>query len=179
MPERSLSSSISIGLCSLFLTLAACRRSETEQTPLASSTAPAPDQVASTDVVESQQDLFGLPLPIGMRISERMQFQAKAIGKLPFEQVANYVRDHVDAKNVETGPSSTVFEAAKVKKPRPAAGGKAYPDLVMRVVVKKSGTQTEVGVWADEVIPDDAPYVEQPPRPSDDVPRDPDKNDEP
>lgn len=151
----------------------ACRRDGTEPAPVASSTVTAPDQVASTDVVESREDLFGLPLPMGMRVTERMQFQAKAIGNLSFEHVANYVRDHVDAKNVETGPSSTVFEAAKVKKPRVPPGGKPYPDMVMRVVVKKNINQTEVGVWADEIVPDDAPYVEQPPRPSDEVPREP------
>jgi hypothetical protein len=73
------------------------------------------DYVRPGEVAEGKERAFGFPVPRGMRIRGRFPDAVYAEGRLPFVPLANYVRERVEAERVETGPSKTVFDAARLK----------------------------------------------------------------
>lgn len=70
-----------------------------------------PNEIAEGDVLA-----FGLALPRDITIDAQGRDTTYATGRLPFEALANYVRDRVTASRVETGPAQTVFVDAVVKR---------------------------------------------------------------
>ena len=92
--------------------------------------APAPDELVEGEMAESELSAFGLPIPEGFRVESRSSTRVTAVGRSPLENVANYVRKRVDAKDVVTGPGKTIFEEVTIKDPRatkapPAGAGNA------------------------------------------------------
>jgi hypothetical protein len=86
-----------------------------------------------------------------MAVGARVPGTAHAVGPLPAEDVANYVRDRVDAKRVELGAVGTVFPAVHIK------GGD--PTQVYRIEVNSTGPGTEL-VFHD-VTPEPKPVREE------------------
>jgi hypothetical protein len=74
------------------------------------------DTTKPNEIAESEIFAFGLALPRGLRIKAQAKDATYAIGRLPFEALANYVRDRVTATRVDTGPAQTVFVDAIVKR---------------------------------------------------------------
>ncbi len=70
-----------------------------------------PNEVAEGDVLA-----FGLALPRDIEIDVQGADTTYATGRLPFEALANYVRQRVTATRVDTGPAQTVFVDAVVKR---------------------------------------------------------------
>lgn len=147
---------------STFCFTVACSSRERDLSNATTEPVPPPDQVVPGEAVESASELFGLALPLGMHISERMQYQGTGVGALPFEAVVNFLRERLTTQQIETGPNSTIFAAASVKTPRKDREGKAYPVYVLRVEARKLGSATEVRVWASEPTPPDLQIEELP-----------------
>ncbi len=74
------------------------------------------DTTEPNEIAEGDTLAFGLVLPRELRIQAQAQDVTYAIGKLPFEALANYVRDRVIPTRVDTGPAQTVFVDAIVKR---------------------------------------------------------------
>lgn len=95
-------------------------RGEADAPPApAPTTAPTPpppvDQALPGELAEGVEQAFGLPIPRRMKVSARFSDAVFAIGEIPAERVANYVRTRVLAGHVETGPGKTIFAQATVK----------------------------------------------------------------
>ena len=73
------------------------------------------DSTEPGELAEGEHDAFGLPLPRVMLIHARFPDAVHAKGQVGIEALANYVRKRVDAKQVDTGPSRTVFDGAALK----------------------------------------------------------------
>ena len=101
--------------------LLGCRGGDAPAPPPVASAAPAPpattavDQVAPGELAEGAELAFGFPIPRRMEIRARFPDAVFAIGEIPADQVANYVRKRIIAENVETGPAKTVFARATTK----------------------------------------------------------------
>ncbi len=111
------------------------------------------DELAEGELPEGRVFAFGLPVPDGMRLEPRSNLVVTAIGPVPFEEVANFVRDRVEAGQTTTGPSKTVFDRVKIKTPRgPEELRQPLPEKegaeeVMRIEVsttKRGHTRLEV-----------------------------------
>jgi len=109
------------------------------------------DELAPEELAEGPATAFGLPLPAKLKVQRIAQFEVRAQGQVPFERVANYVRHRVDAASILTGPAKTLFEDVKVKRPRgtppplvPEEGPNPEGDMILRVEVSSSGTQTTI-----------------------------------
>jgi hypothetical protein len=120
------------------LPLSGCHRRAASQAPIASATASAPpvDRLAPGELAPGTEDMYGLLLPRGMRVSARFPRVAHATGPMHAEDVANYVRDRVDVKRVELGAVGTVFPAVHV------VGGD--PTRTYRVEVNSASDATEI-----------------------------------
>jgi hypothetical protein len=94
------------------------------------------DRLAPGELAPGDETIFGLVLPRGMRVSAHFDRVAYATGPMPPEDVANYLRDRLDAAHVELGAVGTVFPAARVK------GGE--PDKTYRIAVHAAGKGTEL-----------------------------------
>jgi hypothetical protein len=97
-----------------------CRANTNEAPPPPTpSAAPVPrapvDQALPGELAEGTEQAFGLPIPRRMRVSARFPDAVFAVGELPAERVANYVRARVLPGSIETGPAKTVFARATVK----------------------------------------------------------------
>jgi hypothetical protein len=116
---------------------AGCRKKARSDAPVASA-APKPpiDHLAPGELAPGTEVLYGMVLPRGMRVTAQFPSVAHATGPLHAEDVANYVRDRVDAKRVELGVVGTVFAAVHV------TGGD--PTKVYRVEVNSAGNSTEI-----------------------------------
>ena len=95
------------------------------------------DFVAPGELAEGPDSAFGLRLPRDMGVTSRGSDVVYAPGRIPFEHVSNYVRDRVDAVQVNIGPTRTVFRSANVR------GGDPV-ELEIEVVVVRKGVQMVV-----------------------------------
>ncbi|WP_437592183.1 hypothetical protein [Sorangium sp. So ce1000] len=76
---------------------------------------PPVDQALPGELAEGVEQAFGLPIPRRMKVRARFSDAVFAVGEIPAERVANYVRTRVLAGSVETGPAKTIFSRATVK----------------------------------------------------------------
>ncbi|WP_437783522.1 hypothetical protein [Sorangium sp. So ce1097] len=111
------------------------------------SAAPAPrppvDQALPGELAEGIEQAFGLPIPRRMKVRARFPDAVFAVGEIPAERVANYVRTRVLAGNVETGPAKTIFSRATVK---------SAPQRMIRIEVVSRAHVSEL-VVRDETRP--------------------------
>jgi hypothetical protein len=96
------------------LALGGCRE-ETEPPGLPPPRQTPVDTTLPGELAEGTEVAFGLKLPRDLEIEARFDDAVIAVGRVPLEYVANYVRDRVDSDRVETGPSRTVFDEASPK----------------------------------------------------------------
>lgn len=73
------------------------------------------DSTKPGEIAEGKERAFGLAMPRDMLITARFSDAVHAKGKVPFEPLANYVRERVHAERVDTGPAKTVFVNATLK----------------------------------------------------------------
>ncbi len=74
------------------------------------------DTAQEGELAEGDREAFGLLLPRDLKVKDTFPDAVFAIGSMPLEDVANYVRDRVEAERVDTGPAKTVFRHAKVRR---------------------------------------------------------------
>ena len=67
----------------------------------------------------------------------RLMFEGQDITRVPPHRIANYVRQHVAADKVETGPVKTVFSRATVR---------GQPGVELAIQVTSRGNSTELQV---------------------------------
>ncbi|WP_437726839.1 hypothetical protein [Sorangium sp. So ce861] len=113
--------------------------------PASEASAPRPpvDQALPGELAEGAEQAFGLPIPRRMKVRARFPDAVFAVGEIPAERVANYVRTRVLAGNVETGPAKTIFSRATVK---------SAPQRMLRVEVVSRAHVSEL-VVRDETRP--------------------------
>ncbi|AGP35231.1 hypothetical protein [Sorangium cellulosum] len=125
----------------------ACRSDAPAPPPPPASEASAPrppvDQALPGELAEGAEQAFGLPIPRRMKVRARFPDAVFAVGEIPAERVANYVRTRVLAGNVETGPAKTIFSRATVK---------SAPQRMLRVEVVSRAHVSEL-VVRDETRP--------------------------
>ncbi|XXY47362.1 hypothetical protein WME91_45900 [Sorangium sp. So ce269] len=125
----------------------ACRSDAGAPAPPPPSDAPAPrppvDQALPGELAEGVEQAFGLPIPRRMKVRARFSDAVFAVGEIPAERVANYVRTRVLAGNVETGPAKTIFSRATVK---------SAPQRMIRIEVVSRAHVSEL-VVRDETRP--------------------------
>lgn len=95
------------------------------------------DQALPGELAEGTFRAFGLLLPRVMNVSARFDDVVFATGDAPPEQVANYMRQRVNADKIVTGPEKTVFSRATVK---------AHPGQLVGIMVVSKGGRTELEV---------------------------------
>jgi len=76
---------------------------------------PPVDRLAPGEITEGTDAVYGITLPLGMKVIAHFPKIAHAIGDVGPEDVANYLRDRVDVSHVELGAVATVFPDARVK----------------------------------------------------------------
>ncbi|XXT22517.1 hypothetical protein WME94_13260 [Sorangium sp. So ce429] len=113
--------------------------------PPSDASAPRPpvDQALPGELAEGVEQAFGLPIPRRMKVRARFSDAVFAVGEIPAERVANYVRTRVLAGNVETGPAKTIFSRATVK---------SAPQRMIRIEVVSRAHVSEL-VVRDETRP--------------------------
>ncbi|WP_437309369.1 hypothetical protein [Sorangium sp. So ce388] len=109
----------------------------------ASTPRPPVDQALPGELAEGVEQAFGLPIPRRMKVRARFSDAVFAVGEIPAERVANYVRTRVLAGNVETGPAKTIFSRATVK---------SAPQRMIRIEVVSRAHVSEL-VVRDETRP--------------------------
>jgi hypothetical protein len=100
-----------------------CSRSQasTAPSPQPSSSASATaipanvDRLDPNEVAEGDDSAFDLKIPRGMRIVYHGPERVDALGRVPAERIANYVRKRVEVGGVELGAAATVFDRARVR----------------------------------------------------------------
>jgi len=97
----------------------------------------AADEARPGELAEGTEKAFGLPIPRRMALKARFPDAVYAEAAVSPERVANYVRERVEAAQVETGPGKTVWDKAVVK------GGPTTP---LRVEVTRVGSTTRLVV---------------------------------
>ena len=102
------------------LCAAACRSGDTRETPgaAAGSVRRSPrtvDRLQPGELAEGKADAFGLALPREMLLERRFPDAVHAVGRIPHESVANYVRQRVEVGRIEVGAARTVFPNARIK----------------------------------------------------------------
>ncbi|AUX41041.1 hypothetical protein SOCE26_024460 [Sorangium cellulosum] len=130
----------------------ACRSGADAPAPAPpASEVPAPkppvDQALPGELAEGIEQAFGFPIPRRMKVRARFPDAVFAIGEIPAERVANYVRARVLAGSVETGPAKTIFAQATVK---------AAPQRRIRIEVVSRAHVSEL-VVRDETRPPPEP----------------------
>jgi len=95
------------------------------------------DQALPGELAEGTDQAFGLLLPRGATVRGRFDDVVFARTGDPPDRVANYVRQHVDADKIETGPEKTLFFRATVK-------GVPGPHISVSVMVHAGFTEMEV-----------------------------------
>ena len=105
-------------------------------------TAPAPlpvpvDRTLPDELAEGAEKAFGFPIPRRMIVRGRYPDTVYAAGEVPADKVANYVRQHVAAEKVETGPVKTLFPRAVVR---------GQPGVAVAIEVTSRGSVTELQV---------------------------------
>ncbi len=109
---------------------------------------PAPSAVVveATDpdmLLEGPLTVMGLRLPAGADIAGKNVTAASVRIPQPMEKVASYLRAHLEASSVETGPQKTVFSQARPK------GATSGPLLKVIVVRKLFGTELLINLDRD------------------------------
>jgi len=109
------------------------------------------DETAPGELAEGKEEAFGLVLPKRLKVNRRFDDAVFASGNPTADQVATYFRGRVTAKNVQTGPSKTLFEQARLAPsvPRPNAGS----ERVLRIEVIANGASGETDVIVRDVTP--------------------------
>ncbi|HEY6726926.1 MAG TPA: hypothetical protein VI197_22995 [Polyangiaceae bacterium] len=79
-----------------------------------------PDRLAPGELREGNGTLFGLKLPVGMKVDAQFPQSAHASGLVSVEKLANYVRQRVTVSRVELAASGTVFPQATIRGGDPA-----------------------------------------------------------
>jgi len=101
-----------LGLCSVV----ACREPAVERTPHVEASANKPvDRLAPNELAQSSSEVFGFPLPRGMKVEQAFSDVAYSAGNVTPEAVANYVRSRVEVSHVEVAATRTVFPNARIK----------------------------------------------------------------
>lgn len=86
-------------------------------------------------LLEGPLVVMGLRLPVGAEISGKNVTAASVRVPHPMEKVASYLRAHLEAPSVDTGPQKTVFSQARPK------GATSGPLLKIVVVRRLFGTE--------------------------------------
>jgi hypothetical protein len=150
----------------LFAGVSACGPSD--QGPPPPSSAVVFGEVDPEALVEGNVVALGVRLPAGSEITGEDPFGLQATVPYSLEKVSSYMRAHVEAKSVETGPQRTVFIDAR----HLGAGGKE-PHLKIIVARHQFGTQLTFIKTPHGGTP--SPYINPtaempaPPEPSDTV----------
>jgi hypothetical protein len=97
------------------------------------------DRLLPGELSPGQGHVFGLAVPKGMTVRDRVSDSAFLEGNVPPEALANYVRDRVDVERVEIGVARTVFPSARIR------GGAADRSYEIEVVAG-NGTPTRLVV---------------------------------
>jgi hypothetical protein len=95
------------------------------------------DQALPGELAEGDVRAFGLALPRVMAVRGRFGDVVYATGDAPPDEVANYVRQHLTAEKIVTGPEATLFSRATVK---------GSPGPLVAVSVVNHGGRTEMEV---------------------------------
>lgn len=96
------------------------------------------DRLAPGELAPGEGEVFGIPVPKGMRIVGKFKRSALLVGEVRADAVANYVRDYVETRHVEIGAARTVFPAVRVK------GG--APDRAYRIEVVPNRLETRLSI---------------------------------
>ena len=73
------------------------------------------DRLAPGELQPGTAEIYGLVLPRGMKVTRKFKKAGYGAGRLPPEEVANYVRERVHVERVELGTARTIFPVAMVK----------------------------------------------------------------
>jgi len=118
----------------MFAGVSACGPSD--QGPPPPSSAVVFGDVDPEALIEGNVVALGVRLPAGSEITGEDPFGLQATVPHSLEKVSSYMRAHVDAKSVETGPQRTVFIDA-----RRVGAGEKEPHLKIIVARHQFGTQ--------------------------------------
>lgn len=148
--RRSPPSSAALGLGLLVAACGAwlgCNPSAEAPAPSTSQSAPkTPDRLAPGELREGKGTLFGLKLPVGMKVDAQFPQSAHASGVVSAEKLANYVRQRVTVSRVELAASGTVFPQATIRGGDPA---RRY-----QIEVSSKGRNAKLSVmWLNPVKP--------------------------
>jgi hypothetical protein len=113
----------------------------------ASSSATPLDRLKPGELGAGSQEAFGLVLPRGMRIEQRVPRATYAAGDVAAEAVVEYVRERVTFGRVELAGSRTIFSEVRIRNGR--------PDRQYEMVVIKERGRCRLEVL--DVTPDRAP----------------------
>lgn len=143
---------------SILATAIGCRReAEIETAPAAfPSVAPAStaaDQLRPGELAEGKERVYGLVLPRDFRVVRRFGDSTVARGAPPAEQVANYVRERIEAETVEIGPMRTVFVNARLND--------EDPERLLRIEVAQQPSASEIVVKDVTPVPIDPELTEE------------------
>lgn len=105
--------------------------------PPATLARPPVDRTAPGELAEGPDSAFGLPVPRRMAVKASFPDAIHAVGPVPREDVANYVRARVKAGGIETGPAKTVFTGVTIA---------SQPGKTLRIEVSGHDAVTELVV---------------------------------
>jgi len=143
-------------LCTTAAAALGCDRESPAPAPTTSASGKpkTPDRLAPGELAEGKSSLFGLKLPVGMRVDAHFPHSAHASGIVSAEQLANYVRQRVDVARVELAASGTVFQQATIKGSDPA---RRY-----RIEVASKGRNSKLAVhWLNPAKPPPVPGLSE------------------
>ncbi len=103
------------GLAAVALLIAGCKSDDGPKLKLRPQSSASPDRLSDDEVLPGREEIFGIEVPRGMRVSSRFADFAMLTGHARPEAVANYFREHVLARHVEVGANQTVFPRVYVK----------------------------------------------------------------
>jgi hypothetical protein len=122
-----------IGLCAVLL---GCRGERAKRPPYTEASANPPiDRLSPSELAQSGSEVFGFPLPRGVKLEHRFHDVAYAAGDVTPEALANYVRARVEVSHVELGAARTVFPKARIK------GGAADRTYQIEVLPDRRGAK--------------------------------------
>lgn len=95
------------------------------------------DRALPGELAEGNEKAFGLTLPRVMVVRGRFDDTVIGFAEVSPDRVANYVRQHVSADKVETGPVKTLFSRAVVR-------GQPGVELAIQVLSRGGSTELQV-----------------------------------
>ncbi len=105
------------------------------------------DSTTPGEIAEGDERAFGFPIPRAMRVKAKMDDTWYVVGRLRMEHVANYVRQRVHSRNIDTGPTRTVFRDAMMK-------GDPNHLFEIEVSVSRRGTQMIIRDRTRKIVDD-------------------------